>query len=158
MEPTTTQKQPPAKRYNTGKPQLSYIGTMPAALAEFSRVCEFGAEKYERHNYLRGANFSQYMDSHDRHRLAWQMGEDIDPETGCHHLAHAAWNAQMLLEMALCRPDLDDRPPKRPQEDIDLVLRREPKLQPGAVVEVRVGDSRLPPEGAQPWLKRKFPR
>lgn len=98
-----------AKRYNLGKPELSYLLTFPEAIKEFSRVCMRGAEKYERGNYLRGAPLSQYEDCLLRHLTAWQNGEDIDPESECNHLGHVLWNALALLEMAITQPERDDR-------------------------------------------------
>lgn len=32
-----------------------------------------------------------------RHISAWRQGEQTDPESGCHHLAHAAVNCMFLM-------------------------------------------------------------
>ena len=127
-------RQEVAARHNTGKPELGYIETMPLALAELTRVFEMGAKKYERHNYLKGAPDSQYANSGARHRLAYVMGEDADPESTCHHLAHEAWNVLMRLELAMRRGSGeiiggDDRPQPLREELIDAVLRRERRIE-----------------------------
>lgn len=98
-----------AKRYNVDKPELSYILTLPKALEGFARVCEYGGKKYDRGNYLKGAPLSQYMDCALRHLVAWNNGEDQDPESQCDHLAHFVWNALCLYEMAQSQPERDDR-------------------------------------------------
>lgn len=98
-----------ALRYNQDKPELSYILTCPNALREFAKVCEYGANKYARGNYLKGAPFSQYTDCALRHLLAWWNGEERDKESECLHLAHLLWNVLMLLEMSVSKPENDDR-------------------------------------------------
>tara|TARA_Y100000310_G_C20478006_1_gene713355 strand:- start:611 stop:940 length:330 start_codon:yes stop_codon:yes gene_type:complete len=98
-----------ADRDNEGKPELSYMLTFPNAWKSFAAVCMSGARKYSRGNYLKGAPLSQYQDCLLRHLLAWANGEDIDPDSKCHHLAHVIWNALCLLEMAITQPERDDR-------------------------------------------------
>lgn len=44
-----------------------------------------------------------------RHLLAWQAREDLDPESGLHHLAHARADLGMLLELVLTGHGNDDR-------------------------------------------------
>ena len=98
-----------AMRHNSGKPELSYILTFPRAVKLFARVCMYGASKYDRGNYLKGAPLSQYVDCLMRHLQAWWSGEDIDTESGQHHLGHVVWNALCLCEIALAQPERDDR-------------------------------------------------
>lgn len=98
-----------ALRHNKGKPELSYILTFPEALKGFAQVCQYGGQKYDRGNYLKGAPLSQYMDCALRHLVAWNNGEEKDPESECDHLAHFVWNALCLYEMAKTQPERDDR-------------------------------------------------
>ena len=102
-------EQPQALRHNGGKPELSYVLTFPDALREVARVSTYGADKYERGNYLKGAPLSQSVDCLLRHLLAWSQGEDTDPESGHSHLGHVVWNALRLCQESIVRPDLDDR-------------------------------------------------
>ena len=44
-----------------------------------------------------------------RHLSAWQAGEDIDPESGCTHVALAMCNLRMLTLYSKTYPEGDDR-------------------------------------------------
>jgi dATP/dGTP diphosphohydrolase len=77
-----------------------------------SAVAGFGAEKYERYNFLRGYPWSWSFDALQRHLLAFWAGEDLDPESGQPHLAHAAWHALALTGFQRRAIGTDDRPPK----------------------------------------------
>jgi hypothetical protein len=44
-----------------------------------------------------------------RHIEAFRMGHSIDPDTGLHHLAHAAWHAFALMEFETNKIGTDDR-------------------------------------------------
>ena len=90
-----------ALRYNKGKPQLSYLLDTPLANNELAKVFEAGAKKYERDNWMLGLENDKLMDSALRHLQAYAGGEEVDTETGCHHLAHADWNVKVLLEQVL---------------------------------------------------------
>ena len=90
-----------AKRYNKGKPQLSYLLDTPLANNELAKVFEEGAKKYERDNWKLGLENDKLMDSALRHLQAYAGGEEVDTETGCHHLAHVDWNVKVLLEQVL---------------------------------------------------------
>jgi len=98
-----------ALRYNAGKPELSYVLTYPRALESLAAVNTYGATKYARGNYLRGSNWTQYVDSLLRHLNAFYSGEDVDPESEQAHVGHIMFNAAMLAEMYHTRKDLDDR-------------------------------------------------
>lgn len=82
---------------------------LPAgALLEVSFVLEYGARKYGP-NTWRGLEWSRLYAAALRHLLAFQAGEDDDPETGCPHLAHAAAQVLFLLESCRARLGKDDR-------------------------------------------------
>lgn len=90
-------------RFNNGKPRH---GLLPPewtdALAE---VATKGAEKYVPRNWEKGMDPDFMIDSLNRHLNSFRKGERYDlgkntvedPGTGCHHLAHAAWNILALL-------------------------------------------------------------
>ena len=99
-----------ADRFNKGKRQLRYLLCFSKAAELLATVSEYGASKYNAYNFVKGAPVSESVDSLMRHLDAWWNGEDIDPESGCHHLGHVAWNAMRLAHEARSRPDLDDRP------------------------------------------------
>jgi hypothetical protein len=94
-------------RYNQGK--LRYDLLEPFAIQELVRVFTKGAEKYAPHNWLKGMDWSKIVASLKRHIAAFEQGEDLDVETGCFHMAHAAWNALALVSYYKVAPQHDDR-------------------------------------------------
>ena len=98
-----------AKRYNEGKPKLSFVLDFQEAIALVSQVSEFGAHKYGRYNWQKGLPYTSVSDSLLRHLTAFQNGEDNDPESGLPHTAHIAWNALALAEFFVKNPEKDDR-------------------------------------------------
>lgn len=95
-------------RYNQGKADLSLI-PLPT-LEDEARVWMYGEAKYKRFNWMKGMNWSIPMACALRHLAAWQSGEDMDPESGQPHLAHAMCNLRMLTLYAHTFPEGDDRP------------------------------------------------
>lgn len=88
-----------ALRYNAGKPELSYLLSIPKAVHALAEVFSQGAIKYERDNWQQGGKpDEEYLDSCLRHLYASQL-EDHDADTGCLHLAHAIWNLAALIEL-----------------------------------------------------------
>jgi len=85
------------RKYDGGK--LEY-GLLPAlALEETVKVLTFGAQKYERGNWQKVPDAKRrYFDAMERHVWAWKKGEQFDPESGIHHLAHAMCCLMFLYE------------------------------------------------------------
>lgn len=86
-------------------------------LAELGVAMMEGARKYGRHNYrCVDIRASVYYDAARRHLDAWWEGEDIDPDSGIHHIVKA------IASLAVCRDGdiqgklYDDRPPKTSPE------------------------------------------
>ncbi len=71
----------------------------------------YGDNEYGFGNWRKGQPFSELSNSMLRHWEAWFCrGEDLDPKSGKHHLAHASWNCLVLLYQCIFyRPELDDR-------------------------------------------------
>ena len=82
----------------------------PVSLLELAAVAGYGADKYERFNYLKGFEWSLSMDALFRHVLAFWAGEDNDPESGLPHTAHAAWHCLALCSYIRRNTEFDDRP------------------------------------------------
>jgi hypothetical protein len=86
-------------RYDDGKIRYDLIPPeWEHALAE---VMTAGAKKYAARNWERGMAWSKCVGCARRHLWKWLRGESYDPETGCHHLAHVAWNVLALMSYQL---------------------------------------------------------
>lgn len=82
-------------KFDHGKPRMDLIA--PELLEEVGKVLAYGAEKYGARNWELGMDWGRPYAAALRHMNAWQRGEDVDPETGLSHMAHAACNLMMLL-------------------------------------------------------------
>ena len=81
------------------------------ALEEVGKVLTYGATKYADRNWEKGIRYGRCFGGLMRHARAWWMGEDLDPETGLSHLAHAICCALFLLSFTLRgQREFDDRP------------------------------------------------
>lgn len=108
-------------RYNEGK--LRYDLLEPYAIEELVRVFSKGAQKYAPNNWKKGMEWSKVLASLKRHIAAFEKGEDVDQETNCYHMAHAAWNALALVSYYKIYPQGDDREHeylKRPKIGLDI--------------------------------------
>lgn len=86
------------RKADDGKLDLTMVA--PSLVEHAARVLCFGAEKYDRRNYLRLPDGPHRIyQALRRHLHAFERGEDLDPETGLHHLAHAAGNLAMILHL-----------------------------------------------------------
>lgn len=81
----------------------------PLAREELAKVAGFGSRKYDRGNYLKGYNYSLAIDALHRHLMAFEAGEDRDPESGQLHTAHVAWHGLALTSFVLRGVGVDDR-------------------------------------------------
>jgi len=79
------------------------------ALDEVARVYGYGATKYSADNWLRGYSWRWSAGALMRHVARFMVGEEVDPETGCMHLAHAAWHCLTLITFARRGLGTDDR-------------------------------------------------
>lgn len=68
----------------------------PTAVRWIARVLGFGARKYARGQWMAGMSFSEIISGVRRHIDAWEAGEDMDPESGEPHLAHAMCGLSFL--------------------------------------------------------------
>jgi hypothetical protein len=88
------------RKFDGGK--LEYGLMPPLALEENVKVLTFGAQKYERDNWKRVPDAKRrYYDAALRHLWAYKRGEDLDPESGIHHLAHALCCIEFILDLEL---------------------------------------------------------
>lgn len=94
QEPNTTVGT--ALKFDQGKLPLHLLST--EALNQTAAVLAFGADKYAAHNWRKGFQWSRPMSAALRHITAFNAGEDVDPESGLSHLAHAMCCIMFLLE------------------------------------------------------------
>lgn len=94
-------------KFDTDKPPLSLIDRH--AIEEIAKVLAFGAKKYEAHNWRKGIAYSRLLDAAIRHLYAFADGENLDPESGLPHVAHAGCCIVFLLGTMHAHPELDDR-------------------------------------------------
>ena len=96
-----------AHKDDTGKPPLDLLDRY--ALEQIGYALHHGATKYSRHNWRDGIAQSRLIAAALRHLFAHNDGEDLDSESDCLHLAHAACCIMFAINMLETRPDLDDR-------------------------------------------------
>lgn len=100
---------PGPQKHNLGKPRLSLA--MGPGFVEVGRAMTFGATKYSPHNYSLGDGLPrlELIDAAARHVVAYLQGEDADPESGLHPLAHAAASLLMTLDLIQRGKGVDGR-------------------------------------------------
>lgn len=85
------------RKFDGGKPMYGLLP--PKALRATVDVLTFGAQKYEVDNWKYVDNsLRRYFDAAQRHLWDWKEGEQFDPESGMHHLAHAICCLMFLYE------------------------------------------------------------
>lgn len=85
-------------KHDEDKPKFSLM--KPDALMEMVAVLTYGAKKYSPDNWKHLENARQrYFDAANRHLWQWYGGEERDPESGLHHLAHAMSSLMFLIQM-----------------------------------------------------------
>lgn len=101
-------------KYNQGKPMMSLI--RPEFQKGLATALTYGYTKYEEQrgdiqNYLKGEGFyySTIYDSLNRHLGEWWSGNNIDEESGIHHLYMAAANLMFLATYEVSNKGIDDR-------------------------------------------------
>lgn len=112
-QPQATPSRPIALTYDDGKPPLANLP--PEGMRAVARVQAYGHLKYgQYHNYRKGLEISRNASCAMRHIMAVMDGEDLDPESGEHHFAHAACRLMFVLQNIRDGTMIDDRY-KRPQ-------------------------------------------
>jgi hypothetical protein len=99
---------PSATKHDQEKPMLAI---MPIeALEAVGRVMTFGMKKYSADNWRKGFQYRRTLSAALRHIFSFLKGEDLDPETGESHLAHAACCVLFTLTFVIEKQtNLDDR-------------------------------------------------
>ena len=96
------------RKNDAGKTRYDLIP--PEALDMIAQIYTFGAAKYDDRNWEKGLSWGRCFAAAMRHLWAFWRGEDLDPESGLPHTAHAAWNCFALLTYQIRQTGTDDRP------------------------------------------------
>ncbi len=78
-------------RFNEGKPRWSLVHYQ--SMVPMIRVLEYGAEKYDDHNWKKGLVPVEVLECLQRHVAALMDGEEFDKESGQPHIGHILCNA-----------------------------------------------------------------
>lgn len=95
-------------KHDTGKLRLELVPV--EATEAMARAFTYGANKYGDWNWSKGIAHTRLFGATLRHMWAYFKGEDIDPESGNHHLDHALASLAMLRASIQNSLGIDDRP------------------------------------------------
>lgn len=103
-------KESPGTKHDGGKLRVDLVD--PMFVRATAAGLTFGANKYGDDNWRKGIQQSRVFGALLRHLYAYWEREERDPESGNHHLDHAACMLMMLIRFAkdLKYWDFDDRP------------------------------------------------
>lgn len=108
-----TKQSNPKDALGIKKVPLHVVPSKP--LLEVGLAMMEGGRKYGAHNYRSiGVLMSTYYDAANRHLLAWWEGEDIDPDSGVHHVVKAMASLFVLRDSMHMGNCTDDRPIRYP--------------------------------------------
>jgi hypothetical protein len=96
-----------AKKFDTEKTQHELLSDL--AIEELAKVLTFGAKKYAADNWRKGMAWRRLIGAARRHLAAFSRGEDVDPESGLSHVAHAMCCLMFLEEYRQAANGTDDR-------------------------------------------------
>lgn len=102
----------PKEKAGQSKVCMHYVP--PRVLMEVALALTEGANKYGSYNFRDAGNtkYSTYYSSTLRHLSQWFEGEDIDKESGLHHITKAIGGLIVLRDSMLADNAQDDRPTK----------------------------------------------
>lgn len=79
------------QRFNEGKLKWSLVHFK--SLEPMIKVLQFGTKKYSAHQWKKGLDKTEILESMQRHLAALLDGEENDSESGCSHMGHIQCNA-----------------------------------------------------------------
>ena len=98
-------------KFDSEKPRMDLLP--PKAIFEVAKVLGFGAEKYGAENWRLLDNLQgRYTAGALRHIFAHMDGEQLDPESGTSHLAHALCCLLFKLEIELENAQIEKEKPR----------------------------------------------
>jgi len=111
------------------KVQLNLVP--PSSIIYEAIAFEDGAKKYGPYNWRANKVIgSIYIAALMRHILVWQDGEDVAPDSGKPHLAHAKACLGVLIDAITTNNLIDDRPLKgKAAELLDLYMKKKERYE-----------------------------
>lgn len=94
-------------KYDDGKARLDLLA--PEFIEGVGQVLTYGAKKYADRNWEKGMRWGRCVGAVLRHIFSWMRRQDIDPESGLHHLDHAACCLMFLRAYIARKIGEDDR-------------------------------------------------
>lgn len=111
LDPAPADVKPTNPKDACGIKKVPISGMPVPVLLEAGLVKLHGDLKYGRYNWRdAGVRGSVYYDACFRHLAAWWEGEDLDPDSGIHHLSHAITGLAVLRDAMMQDNWIDDRP------------------------------------------------
>lgn len=106
----------PGAKADAGKVRMGLMQSgFPLALRAVAEITTHGAKKYTPGGWRHvPGGYERYYDAQTRHQNYHDAGELIDPDFGCYHLAHEAWNSLAKLELFLLEQKSRERNPEKP--------------------------------------------
>lgn len=95
-------------RANKGK--LRYDLIHPLAERGLVTILTYGSHKYEDRNWEKGLPYMEIIASLKRHIADFELGIDVDKESGLLTVDHIQANTHFLATMVRTHPELEDRP------------------------------------------------
>jgi len=96
-----------AMKFDDGKIPLEFLEL--SGIEDMCKAFQFGAKKYSKGNYKQGMEATRLTAAAMRHILQWQMGVDMDDESGISHLGHAMACLSMISTTMSLGTLIDDR-------------------------------------------------
>lgn len=123
VDPSKIKDSNPKDAIGSTKPALSVL-SMPVLYEAAAGLSE-GACKYGRSNYrVIGVRASIYYDATMRHLASYWEGENIDPDSGIHHVSKAISSLFVLRDAMMRDKCYDDRPPKTDTDWMEMAKQR----------------------------------
>ena len=98
-------------KHDSKKPKMNLLP--PKAIVEVAKVLTFGAQKYGPENWKELEDLqNRYLAGALRHIFAHMDGEQLDPETGLSHMAHALCCLLFKLEIELENAKIEEERPR----------------------------------------------
>lgn len=93
------------RKFDGGKRQYGLVP--PISFGQYVDVLTYGAQKYEPDNWRRVPNaVERYFDAAMRHMWdGYKAGEQLDPESKKHHLAHAMCCLSFIIDLEMEKRD-----------------------------------------------------